>query len=148
MGCGDVWNQGPDDHDENFVNDYAGETCEDELGRRYTTPETLEERRRARLAFGAAAHEALTTTRGVRGTSPADRAGEPPCPTCDAIDREAAALRSATRARQLAAEFSDPAPFDDDGAPLTSGAPSCGTQSESRPASTPGGSLTNQVSPA
>lgn len=111
VGCGDVWNQGPDDHDENFVNDYAGETCEDELGRRYTTPETLEERRAARLRLGAAAHEALTTTRGVRGHQAGrDRTGEHPCPTCDVIDREAAALR-ATRARWAADQLSDPAPF-------------------------------------
>lgn len=92
-GCGDVWNQGPDDYDENFTNDHDGATCEDELGRQYTTPETPEEQRRGRLMMGAVAHDALTTTRGVRGHAfGRDRTGEPPCSTCDAIERETVAL--------------------------------------------------------
>jgi hypothetical protein len=92
-GCGDVWNQGLDDYDENFENDHDGPTCEDELGVTYAVPETEEERRLGRLRMGAVAHEALTTSPGVRGHRYGrDRTSEPPCPSCDAIEREAAAL--------------------------------------------------------
>lgn len=111
VGCGDVWNPGPDDHDESFVNDYDGATCEEELGPRYTLPETPEERRIARLAMSAITHNALTTTRGARGHEfGRDRTGEHPCATCEALDREAAALR-AIRERWAADEFSGPPPF-------------------------------------
>lgn len=92
VGCGDVWNQGPDDHDDDFTNDYDGPLCE-ERGQRYMTEETPEERRTARLLMGSLAHDALTTTKGVRGHAfGRDRTGEPPCRTCDAIERETAAL--------------------------------------------------------
>jgi hypothetical protein len=101
VGCGDVWNPWPDDDQDDFggslsdqnLYDVTELSCEDELGRQYTVPETPEEQRRARLMMGALAHDAVTTTRGVRGHQPGrDRTGEPPCEICDAIDQEAAAL--------------------------------------------------------
>lgn len=55
-GCGDVWNQGPDDYDENFENDYD-EMCEDELGITYRTPEPPE----VRAAYARAMERAVST---------------------------------------------------------------------------------------